>query len=47
VDLVKDKEKANFCEYFIFSSYRKVREQKSSSKDDVRKKWDSLFKNEE
>lgn len=39
-DFVKEKDRANFCEYFRFTE----RKEKTSAKDEARKKWDELFK---
>jgi hypothetical protein len=47
VDLVKDKERANFCEYFVFVTYKRTRKEKNPSKNDIKKKLNSLFKDEE
>ncbi|MFC1556760.1 hypothetical protein ACFL5L_02105 [candidate division KSB1 bacterium] len=43
---VKDKESANFCDYFIASKDGTAANfgRKKLSKDDARKKWDELFK---
>jgi hypothetical protein len=40
---VGDKEKANFCEYFVVSA-KGFSKEKKSSRDEGKKKWDDPFK---
>jgi hypothetical protein len=41
---VRDKEAANYCDYFQPSTSRPARGRASSSAEDIKKKFDSLFR---
>ena len=41
---VSDREKANFCDYFLPNGLRAAAGQRTSSVEDARKSFDSLFK---